>query len=178
VDNLNGILTPEVVQKYTVTVPISEDWVAYRNPRYSPTSPSLKESRFNRDGQAAFYVAKGKDVARQEIPNYSNYQLYRMRAGDYTAWDLPRFAADYGCTEEFLQSKEGGGYGICQEVAEIVTAVNPDVSGVVYSSYAMNEAGASGNCLAVLPPSGVLLDSSYFVPMPDEPITPVDQSSR
>ena len=160
--DIKTTLTAEIVQKYHTTIEVTEDWVAYKNPDYCPTEPSLCENRFNKEGTVAFYVASGIEVAMKEIPRYDQYELYYMRKGSYNAFDLAKFSEDYGLKEEFIKSKEQGGYGICQEVAEIVTATDGTISGVIYKSAAMNKNGENGYCLAILPPVSVGLGKDFF----------------
>ncbi len=165
--NFTDILTGETIKKYMTTINVKEDWLTYKNPDYSPISPSLRENRFNPTGKEAFYVASGIQVAQVEIPNYEKYELYRLKPGPYDAFDLPRFARDFDCIVQFIQSKKEGGYGICQKITEIVTSIVPTVSGILYSSSQMHKRDESGYCLAVLPPSP-LLEKGFFVKVGSE----------
>jgi hypothetical protein len=47
---------------YILTIETKADWIAFKNPDYEWNSPSMKENRFNKVGQSAFYIASGDNT--------------------------------------------------------------------------------------------------------------------
>ena len=107
-------------------------------------------------------LASGIDTAQAEVPNWKEYDLYSPEPGSYYVFDLPQFAKDYHFQEEFLKSKEEGGYTICQDIAKEVMEIDPVISGFIYSSYKMHEIGEQGYCLVMLPSDGNVSEKLFF----------------
>lgn len=160
---LREMLTPEIIERYKVTIQVGEDWVMYRSPQYSPTEPSRQESRFNSNDECAFYVASGTETAQSEVRNWQECSGYTITSGCYTAFDLQKFAEEHNCTDVFVRSADDSGYRICQEVAQIVTGADPAISGVIFPSSRAHRAGRRGTCMALLPHDGHLPDG-FFAP--------------
>jgi hypothetical protein len=156
------IIRPEEVQKYTVPIEVTGDWVSFRHSDFRPNSVSLSAARFNQDGEPAYYLASGVDTAEAEVPNWQERELFKVAPTDIHAFDLAAWSKANGQYENFLQSKQDGGHGVCQQVADQLTHVH-GLSGILYNSEPMYAAGSTGYCLAVLPPSGQLVDGRFFV---------------
>lgn len=155
-------ITSEDIQKYTVAIDVTVDWVASRDPRFPVNSVSRLENRFNQAGETAYYVASGSATMKAEVPGWEDRVTYRCSASVVHAFDLARWSEDHGRREDFLKSKTKGGYGICQQVATQLTGVY-GLSGILYNSHGMHAAGATGSCMVILPPSGSLVGETFFV---------------
>lgn len=156
------IIRPEDVDKYTVPIKVTGDWVSFRHPDHPANSASLSGGRFNENGQTAYYLASGIDSAKAEVPNWPQRELYKVAPTTIHAFDLAAWSKEKGCHEEFLQSKKEGGHGVCQRAAEQLTGLH-GLSGILYNSEPMHALGRAGYCLAVLPASGQLVDGTFFV---------------
>jgi hypothetical protein len=156
------LVTEEVCQRYRIVIDTAHDWVMFKDPTYPVLSASMRANRFNPDNRPAWYTASGIEVAKAEVPNHAEQQLYVLRPGPYVAFNTQQFAVDFGLEDQFLKSKNDHGYGFCQEVAARVMVLDTTVSGMLYTSYAMHAQGKQGVCLAILPPSGVELYEGFF----------------
>ncbi len=156
------LITEDVCQRYRIVIDVADDWVMFKDPKYPVLSASKRANRFNPDDQPAWYTASGIEVAKAEVPNHAEQQLYVLRPGPYVAFDTQQFAADYNFGDQFLKSKDDYGYGFCQEVATKVMALDTTISGILYTSYAMHKEGKKHTCLAILPPIGLELHEGFF----------------
>jgi hypothetical protein len=145
-----------------LTLPINENWVTLRHKKYPIFQASMKENRYNKTDVPAWYTASGIDVAHAEVGSHSDLQTYRMRSGPYVAFNTITFSERHGLTDDFNASKESGGYGFCQDVAEIVTSLDTTISGMLYASCKMAEDGMEGYCLAILPQKEIELHDGFF----------------
>lgn len=162
------ILIVEDLAGCKVTLPINEDWVTLRDKKYPILEPSMRENRFNKTDVPAWYTASGIEVAQAEVGSHSDLQSYRMMSGLYTAFDTITFAQRHGLTDNFRSSRESGGYGFCQDVAEIVTGLDTTISGMLYASYEMAKDGKEGYCLAILPQKEIELHEGFFLRIIEE----------
>jgi hypothetical protein len=138
------------IQNYIVEIPITGDWVSYR---YSPSpfTASKKESRYNLDGQDAFYLADTQKTAEHEIRfNYDQKELYRVQAGSIFTFDAQRFADTFSLNHPLTGTKEEGSYEFCQSIACHLTQTH-GLSGILYPSRQMALSGCSGQCIVLLP---------------------------
>jgi hypothetical protein len=156
------IIKPEEVQKYIVPIQVTGDWVSFRHPDFPMNSASHSAARFNKEGETAYYLASGVATAKAEVPKWEERELYKVAPATIHAFDLASWSKDHGRYEDFLRSKQDGGHGVCQHVADQLTHVH-GLSGILYNSEPMYAAGSTGYCLAVLPPSGQLVDGQFFV---------------
>lgn len=152
----------EDIDKYTITINVTGDWVSSRDPNYPVNSASQKANRFNRDEDIAYYLASGKATIKAEVPTWQERETYRVAPTTIHAFDLPAWSTENGLYAEFLKSKDAGGHGVCQEVTDQLTGVY-GLSGILYNSERMHAAGQTGFCLVILPQSGQLVDSTFFV---------------
>lgn len=155
-------ITPEEIQKYTVAIDVTADWVASRDPKFPVNSVSLRENRFNQAGETAYYIASGSNTMQAEVKDWDQRETYHCSASAIHAFNLAAWSEDKGYRDDFLKSKDEGGYGVCQQVAAQLTGVY-GLSGILYNSHGMHSAGATGSCLVILPPSGSLVDQTFFV---------------
>lgn len=155
-------LNVDTAKAYMRSIQIEDDWVCFKDSQYPPESVSGRENRFNIDGQGCYYAASGVECARAEVPNFAERDLYRIKRHTINAFDLPQYAKDNGCEDEFLKAKDEGGYEICQSIAQHLNS-RVAVTGVLYNSYESNLQGKSGQCVALFPESGCLVDDTYFI---------------
>jgi len=164
-------LTPNAVQEYLVQIEVQGDWVCFKDAKYPPESVSGRENRFNVHGQACYYAASGIQCARAEVPNWNDRDLYSITPHTINAFDLPRFARDNKCENDFLRSKAEGGYAICQSFAQHL-GNTAGVTGILYNSYEMHQQASEGLCLALFPESGQLVGATYFINDESHPDAP------
>ncbi|MDR0534144.1 MAG: hypothetical protein LBH01_09325 [Verrucomicrobiales bacterium] len=155
-------ITLEDIKKYTIQIDVTADWVASRDPDYPVNSVSLKENRFNQNGETAYYIASGSPTMKAEVPNWQDRITYPCSPSTIHAFNLVQWSEDKGCREDFLQSKADGGYGLCQQVANQLTGAY-GLSGILYNSYQRHSVGETGTCLVILPPSGILVEETFFI---------------
>ena len=155
-------ITTEDIQKYTVPIDITADWVASRDPNFPINSASLQGNRFNKAGETAYYIASGSDTMKEEVPNWRDRVTYRCSPTLIHAFDLAHWSNDIGCRDDFLKSKAVGGYGVCREISSQLTGIY-GLSGILYNSHGMHAVGSTGSCLVILPPSGSLVGDTFFV---------------
>lgn len=155
-------LRPEEIQKYTILINVTKDWLSSRDPKYPVNSPSKLANRYNRDGDTAYYLASGIATMQAEVAGWQQHKTYYVSPTMIHAFDLPSWSLDHNCHEEFLQSKELGGHGVCQQITDQLTGVY-GLSGILYNSAPMHAAGRTGYCLVILPQSGHLVDDTFFV---------------
>lgn len=155
-------ITREDIEKYTIAINVTGEWVSSRDPNYPVNSASQKANRFNRDGDNAYYIASGKATMQAEVPKWEERETYLVAPSTIHAFDLPAWSTDNGCHAEFLKSKDFGGHGVCQRITDQLTGVY-GLSGILYNSEKMHAAGQTGYCLVILPQSGQLVDGTFFV---------------
>lgn len=160
-DTYNLTIKPDDIAKYLQSINITGDWVSSRDPNFPVNSASKFENRYNHDGDVAYYLASGKKTMTTEVPNWEERDIYRVEPTTIDAFDLASWSKDAGCHEEFLKSKASGGYGLCQYATDQLTGVY-GLTGILYNSYGMHSVGETGYCLVVLPPSGQLVDGTFF----------------
>lgn len=163
-------IKPEDITKYLMAINVTGDWVSSRDPIYPVNSASKAENRYNREGDVAYYVASGNATMKAEVPNWTGRDLYRVAPTTIHAFNLAAWSAEKDCYDDFLKSKEAGGYGVCQLATDQLTGVY-GMSGILYNSHPMNEAGKTGYCLVILPQSGQLVNDTFFVKDLKAPIT-------
>lgn len=155
-------ITTEEIKKYTISIDVTADWVASRDPKFPVNSVSLKENRFNKAGESAYYIASGSNTMKAEVKDWDQRETYHCSASAIHAFNLAAWSEDKGLRDDFLKSKNEGGYGVCQQVASQLTGVY-GLSGILYNSHGMHSAGETGSCLVILPPSGSLVENTFFV---------------
>jgi hypothetical protein len=155
-------ITAEDILKYTVAIDVTADWVASRDPKFPVNSVSLLENRFNQAGETAYYIASGSATMQAEVKHWDQRETYHCSASAIHAFNLAAWSEDKGYRDDFLKSKDDGGYGVCQQVAAQLTGAY-GLSGILYNSHGMHSAGTTGSCLVILPPSGSLIDQAFFV---------------
>ena len=156
------VIKPEDIKKYTVSIDVAVDWVSSRDPNYLVNSVPKLANRFNRDGDTAYYLASGVATMQAEVPKWQERETYRVSASSVHAFDLASWSVDNNCYEAFLRSKTEGGHGVCQQISDQLTGTY-GLSGILYNSEPMHAAGSTGYCLVILPPSGSLVDGTFFV---------------
>jgi hypothetical protein len=162
-DKLRTDISGAALRGYIVDVNVTTDWVSYRHPAYPWDSSSLQGQRFNPSGQAAFYLASGDFCGQMEVLDHCHRIKCNITPCNVQAFDLARFARDYGYGDAFVQQRASGGWSICQEVSNLLTE-NFSVSGIVYQSAAMHTAGEVGYCMAIIPGRERNLPSGFFAP--------------
>jgi hypothetical protein len=162
-DKLAADLGDAVLKKYVHGLNINDDWISYRDPKYEWNSASLREGRMNHPGQTTFYLASGDYCGAFEVPNHLERVKCHIKAHTVYAFDLHKFSIDYGYKDAFLQEQKKGGWAICQQVSDFLTA-NHNVSGVLYESAAAHEKDAFGYCMAILPGREQSLPDDFFTP--------------
>jgi hypothetical protein len=163
-------IKPEDIAKYLMPINVTGDWVSSRDPRYLVNSASKAENRYNREGDVAYYLASGNATMKAEVPDWTGRGFYRVAPTIIHAFDLPSWSVEKGCYGDFLKSKESGGYGVCQMATDQLIGVH-GLSGILYNSQPMHEAGKTGYCLVILPQSGQLVNDTFFVKDLKAPIT-------
>ncbi|MBN8420813.1 MAG: hypothetical protein J0L73_17990 [Verrucomicrobia bacterium] len=158
----NYIIKPEDITKFLITINVTGDWLSSRDPQYPINSASKLENRYNRNGDVAYYIASGEMTMKAEVPKWKERDLYHVAPTTIHAFDTPSWSSENGCYEDYLKSKEEGGHGLCQKITDQLTGVY-GLSGILYNSQPMHAAGQTGFCLVVLPPSGQLVDGTFFV---------------
>jgi len=134
----------------------------FRHPDYQPNSASLQENRYNPCGVTAYYAASGVDVARAEVPNWEERDLYNISPTTINAFDLASWSHDNGVHEDFLRSKQENGHELCQEISKELT-FDHGISGILYNSEPVHTKGQTGYCLAILPQKGKLVGDTFFI---------------
>jgi hypothetical protein len=154
-------ITPEDIEAYLIKIEIADDWVSFRHPDYPASSASKRANRYNHDGDTAYYLASGYDVAKSEVPNWQELNAYKVAPSTIHAFNLAQWSKDNGLYGDFLKSKEHSGHGLCQQATDQLTGVH-GVSGILYNSEPMFAQGKTGCCLVILPQSGQMVSDKFF----------------
>lgn len=155
-------IQPQDVQKYKLDIQVTGDWVSFRHPDYEPNSASKEAGRYNHDGDTAYYIASGYDVAKAEVKNWPEFNPYKVQPTTIQAFNVAQWSQDNGLYGEFLKSKEDGGHGLCQKLTDQLTGVH-GITGILYNSQPLNEVGQTGYCLVLLPQRGEFVADTFFI---------------
>ena len=161
------MILPDDIQRYTVEIPLTGDWVCFRDPIYPiasvPPAHLGHQNRFSGPGEYAYYFASGVETAQAEVPDWRSREAFTVKAGTINAFNLAQWCADHHRQEEFLRSKQQGGYDLCQNVARELTG-QYGMTGILALSAGQNARGQNGYCLALYTPSGI--NPSVFISDP------------
>jgi hypothetical protein len=155
--DITGYLAKSDVKQYIQPIEIGAGWVAYKDPQYPPYEASEREARYNRDGEAAFYIASGDATAQANVPDWRGKTKYEVAPQVITCFDLSRFSKDNGLTEEYLRHKAVGGYPLPQDTATLLLR-QYGVTGTLYTSVP-----DSGTCIVLRPEIGRVIGTDFFV---------------
>lgn len=148
---------------YLIALAVNGDWVSYRHPDHPWNSSSYQEQRFNEAGKPAYYLASGDYCGQVEVPTYYERMPCKIAPHTINAFDLHRFASDFGYGDTFTQQRANGGWAVCQEVASYLGS-HFGITGVLYQSAALREEGHFGYCLAVIPNREQQLPEDFLFP--------------
>ena len=160
--DITALLKATNVSGYLHSVPTKNDWISFRDPRFPINSAPRSEQRFNESGQIAYYIASGEKTAQLNVPDWKDKLRCRVAPQTLNCFDLPRFSKDHGIYEDYLKSKEEGGYPLPQATANVLLK-NYGVTGILYTSYPDYLSGTEGLCIVIRPQDGKVVDETFFV---------------
>ena len=155
-------IQPKDIDTYKLEIKVTGDWVSFRHPDFAPNSASKQASRYNHDGDTAYYLASGYNVAQAEVKNWPELNPYKVQPTTVYAFNVAQWSQDKGLYDEFIKSKEDNGHGLCQKLTDQLTGVY-GLTGILYNSQPMNAVGQTGYCLVVLPERGEFVDDTFFI---------------
>ncbi|MES2571898.1 MAG: RES domain-containing protein, partial [Verrucomicrobiota bacterium] len=145
---------------------LDSPWGAYKEWNHSPFTCSPGGGRFHHPGELGLYAGSGQACCEIECRGNISGKLWVPTGPiNLNAFDLPKFANDYGYNNLFLQLEGSGGYGATRFVKDWLHHYH-NTSGILYESAQMAQRGDFGLCLALIPYPGQVVQPPFYVPLP------------